>query len=475
MEINITLPHKFKPYPTQAKAMSALDRGVKHVILPWSRRQGKDMFAINVVICQAMQHRGQYFYMFPSAEQARKAIFEGFTNDGERILNFIPEELIKTTRINKLQIELINGSFIEFIGSDEAQDKLAGTNPRGVVFSEAALSKEEAWTVAVRPILMGNDGWALFISTKRGDNWFNKLCNLAQFHPEWYHSEVNVIDTGSMSPSQILKEVATLNDNMGVRKMLQELFNVVNKGSDTCYFEEDLEMLRKKGQIGEFKYDPRYPIHTSWDIGIVDQTTCWCFQYIEDTGRYRFLHYFETVNKDIGHDLQILETWVRNRSFGYMFLPHDGGRRNKADLRTLRDVVEDDYDYDNVEVVKRPSNKNTCIELAHSQLPKCEFDISNPAVREALEQMESYHEKVVKNRQTGQMIRLGKPEHDKSSNCMDGWFTFGTALGSDIIDNNVVSRKDIQYQTRARVNEYNFGKKRKRRKQNDGVQYKASR
>ena len=59
-------------------------------------------------------------------------------------------------------IELINGSTIQLLGSDNF-NSLMGTNYFGVAFSEWALSDPESW-VYIRPILAENRGCALFIN-----------------------------------------------------------------------------------------------------------------------------------------------------------------------------------------------------------------------------------------------------------------------------------------------------------------------
>lgn len=436
MEVNITLPYKFKPYPPQARAMQAIANGYKRIILPWSRRQGKDLFAINALTIEAMKVVGTYFYMFPTGEQARKAIFEGFTNDGRRIISYIPEAIIKKIRLTKLQIELVNGSIIEFVGSDDASKGLAGTNVRGVIFSEAGLSQEEGWTVGVKPIIMGNNGWVLFISTFRGENWFLNLADFAVYHPSWYHERLNVVDSGSMQPKEILSELLSC-DNNGFKKVRQELFNRILNFVDTCYYEEELKTLKREGKISEsIKYDPRYPIHTSWDIGVVDKTAVWFFQLIEETGNYRFLHYYESINVDIGTDIRAITEIVGDRKLGYHFFPHDGGRRQKSDLRDLRMIAEEDHDLMNVEVVKRPTDKNITIEGLRRIFPKLEFDNSDLGIKEGLEHVGEYHEKVVKNRATGEEIRQGKPDH-KGSDPVNGLFSFSIAEETELIDNDI--------------------------------------
>jgi len=96
---------------------------------------------------------GNYAYLFPLQTQARAALWENF--DGARrgkVMDLaFPREIRKRTDTNAMFIELINGSTIQFLGSDNF-NTLMGTNYFGVVFSECALSDPESW-VYIRPIL----------------------------------------------------------------------------------------------------------------------------------------------------------------------------------------------------------------------------------------------------------------------------------------------------------------------------------
>ena len=53
------------------------------------------------------------------------------------------------------------------------------------MIDEAAYAKEEAWTESLRPALADRQGWALFISTPDGLNWFYKLYERAEQLSGW--------------------------------------------------------------------------------------------------------------------------------------------------------------------------------------------------------------------------------------------------------------------------------------------------
>lgn len=63
---------------------------------------------------------------------------------------------------------------IELKGSDN-EDSLRGVGLSGVVMDECASTKANVWPEIIRPMLADKKGWALFISTPKGRNWFYDL------------------------------------------------------------------------------------------------------------------------------------------------------------------------------------------------------------------------------------------------------------------------------------------------------------
>lgn len=68
--------------------------------------------------------------------------------------------------------------------SSEHPDSLRGMTLDGVVFDEAALGRPEAWPT-LRPTLSVRRGWAMFISTPKGLNWFHELYENAAHLKNW--------------------------------------------------------------------------------------------------------------------------------------------------------------------------------------------------------------------------------------------------------------------------------------------------
>jgi predicted phage terminase large subunit-like protein len=71
------------------------------------------------------------------------------------------------------------------VRSSSDPDSLRGSGLDAVVLDEAAYIAEEAWSESLRPALSDRRGWALFISTPNGFNWFERLYQHAGVAEGW--------------------------------------------------------------------------------------------------------------------------------------------------------------------------------------------------------------------------------------------------------------------------------------------------
>ncbi len=55
---------------------------------------GKDTTMWNYMIKRAYLEPGIYYYFLPSFVQAKRVIWDGMTNDGKRMLDYIPKQII---------------------------------------------------------------------------------------------------------------------------------------------------------------------------------------------------------------------------------------------------------------------------------------------------------------------------------------------------------------------------------------------
>jgi hypothetical protein len=237
--MQIQIPHNWSPRRYQLPVMAALARGCKRVCIPAHRRWGKDDIALNWGAISAVREPGTYWHCLPEYSQGRKAIWSAVdSHTGKRRIDqAFPREIRKKTRDDEMFIEFASGSTWQVIGSDR-YDNLVGAGPKGIVFSEAALSNPEAWNY-FKPMLEESNGWAIFISTVRGRNWFWDLAEMAKKDPNWYYLNSTADDTDVFSKAQldsILSELQALwGEDVGYAKFRQEYFNDPDVGSFAAF------------------------------------------------------------------------------------------------------------------------------------------------------------------------------------------------------------------------------------------------
>ena len=226
----VTIPHDWTPRPHQRALFDQFGHGktYRRGCAVWHRRAGKDSCALNLTARDMFRRVGTYWHLFPEQAQARRAIWNGIDRAGRRIIDqMLPPAVRARTSAQEMLIETVNGSIWQMAGSDNF-DSLVGSNPVGVVFSEWALSHPDAWEY-LRPILVENDGWALFIYTPRGRNHGHATYLRALEADTWFCEKLTVDDTGLITLAQIEEERRA---GMSDGKIGQEFY---------CSFDADID------------------------------------------------------------------------------------------------------------------------------------------------------------------------------------------------------------------------------------------
>lgn len=336
----ITLPYGFTPRPYQINVLKALDDGVRNVCWVVHRRGGKDTTMWNYMVKRAYLEPGTYYYFLPSFAQAKRVIWDGMTNDGKRMLDFIPKAIIDGNPNNTEMKVWINGargqSLIQLIGAD-SYDAIMGTNPRGVVFSEWSLMDPMAYDF-IKPILAANRGWCAFIYTPRGKNHGWELAEVARKNPdEWFFEALTVRDTNVLTEAQIDEE---RRKGMPDDLIQQEFYCNFNRGQEGTYYGRQVDDLRQKNRIGSVPYDPAIPVRTYWDLGIGDSTAIWFAQFVHK--EIHLINYYENSGEGLSHYARILDDYRRETGCVYDLhvAPHDIQARElttgKSRLETAR-------------------------------------------------------------------------------------------------------------------------------------------
>lgn len=321
----VTIPHNFVPRDYQLKIWNALDSGIKRAVWACHRRAGKDYTIWNWCIKEAVLRKQIIFYCLPTYSQAKRVIWSGMTKDGVSFIDNIPKELIARKSESELSVSLINGSIIQLIGA-ESYDRIVGTAPSVVVFSESALMPKQAWDF-IRPILTENDGTAIFASTPRGFNWFHDLFVQAKSNNKWFCEQLSVEDTKAIPLSEIEEErKAGMSDDL----IAQEFYVSFNRGVEGSYYAKLMDKARLERRIGNLPHDPTAQVHSAWDLGISDSMSIILFQQVGQE-----IHIINSYENN-GEALSYYVNWIRgealkhNYNLGNHFFPHDVQNRELA-------------------------------------------------------------------------------------------------------------------------------------------------
>jgi len=397
---------KFKPRPYQEPIFDAIEnKGYKRVLAIWPRRAGKDIVSWNIIIRQAIRRVGVYYYIFPTYSQAKKVIWDSITNDGIRFRDYIPPNLVRSINSQEMKVFLTNGSLIQLIGSDNI-DSVVGTNPIGCVFSEYAIQDPKAYQF-LRPILVANDGWAIFESTPRGrQNHLYELYQIAQHSPDWFCYKLTLDDTCHIPRHRIEKEKAE--GLMSEDLIMQEYFTSFDLGIEGAYYSRYLDKMRLNGQIATVPWEPAFKVHTAWDLGMRDATSIIFFQTIGTT--VRIIDCYENTSQGLEFYSKYLSTLPYD--YDKHFAPHDIAVR---ELGTGVSRLEKARQLGIRFKVAPKLSLEDGIEACRSTFAKVWLDETK--CQPLLKALESYRQEYDSKRR----IYKGKPLHDESSNFADAF------------------------------------------------------
>jgi hypothetical protein len=373
----ITLPYRWKPRPYQREAWKYLSEGGKRLVMRWHRRAGKDDMLLHHTCCAMHQKKGTYWYMLPEYSQARKSMWIAINphTGTRRIDEVFPVELRKRTLEQEMLIEMHCGSTFQLVGSDNF-DSLVGSPPVGLVFSEYALSNPTAWSY-LRPILLENGGWAAFNSTPRGANHFKQMCELADESPGWFYDVKTVDETGVFTAEQLaeeLREMQKMNgEAFGKSLWMQEYYVSFDAAIPGSVFGEWLDRIQLAGQICDVPCQPKFPVHTAWDLGRTDATAIWWFQII--FGEIHVIDYHESSLRDVPYYTDLLKARAKDGGFTYgtHWLPHDARARTLASGGKSIQQQFMGSDVGRVVIAKRLDHQDG-IQAARATIPYCWFD-----------------------------------------------------------------------------------------------------
>lgn len=339
----------------QKMVLKAFDNGVRYIVLCWSRRAGKSLFAWLLLIREAVGKPGTYWYCFDNYSTAYNDIWIAMTSKGVKFLDMIPKNMVVRMNSAKMEVELTNGSIIKLIGINKV-DKLVGAGLNGVVFDEYAVLNPASIEL-VTAMLAETGGWRVMISTPRGKNHFYEEFQFAEAHPEFAY--VSNMHCG-------MDEVAR---HMAEGFLETERLKIISKyGNDALWQQEYMtswispnsgsvfgaltKIMQDEGRVELVQSDPEQVFYTAWDLGSADYTSIVLFQ-VDSKGFPRVIDHIENRNEDVAW--YVGEMIERGWNVHTHFLPHDAGHRRGARNETYKQVLASSHDIRNTVVLNKPN------------------------------------------------------------------------------------------------------------------------
>lgn len=414
--------YDWQPRASQMKGWEAMEMNQRLIVLAWHRRNGKDELALQNAAIKAMQRVGNYWHMLPKQEQARKAIWEAINpkTGRKRWEDAFPNEIIKHVDNQAMQLTLVNDSTWQLLGSDN-YNSVVGSSPVGITFSEAALADPNAYGF-FKPILTENNGWSVHISSTRGKNHFYRLYKLAEEDPNAFAEHLSAEDTDVFTEQQLADELreycALYGEAFGRALFEQEYLSKWEASNPGAVFGPELDSLEREGRAAPFVYDPRYPVDTSWDIGVRDDTVILFWQLIGNVDR--LIDVYSSNDAGIDHYAEVLAD--KPYFYQHHIGPHDVEDREWGNKGLSRTDQAAQY---GIHFHRNPkTGKSVRISAGCSLARNMEINISDRPTEErfddcslVLEALRHYHYKFDKDR----MILSKDPFHDWSSHYADAF------------------------------------------------------
>ena len=434
--MEITIPYKFEPRGYQLPILKYIDWWWLRAVQLWHRRTGKDKtdFA-GIIIKKAIEKVGVYYHIFPTYAQGKKVIWDGIDKAGMKVLDHIPKQLIKRKDWSDLLIELINGSIIQIVWTDGRNiDRLVGTNPAGVVFSEYSLQNPRAWDL-VRPILAENWWRAVFNFTPRWENHAYDLYNMAKDNPKRFCQSLTVEQTFDSNNNRLITDEMIQEERdswMDEDLIQQEYFVSFQAFGQWAYYANQIKKAQEENRITIMPYEPSLTVDTFWDLWVNDTNAIW---FVQRLGKeIRIIDFLENTGEWLTYYLGELKTKPYNYWFHYF--PHDIRVREYTNGKSREDTLRELW-VTNYKIVDKLWVEEW-IDAVRRLFQYCVFD--REKCKQGILALKDYHKEYDEMRKTFK----AHPEHNWASNAADAFRYMSVVYLKEITQQTVEKKERIR-------------------------------
>lgn len=293
-----------KLHPAQYKVFKDPER-FKVVVA--GRRFGKSLLSRAWIMNQATRVPGTYWIVSPTYGMGKDIHWkQGFLAEIElkRMKSKNEQDLEFVIDVWDNEGKKIIGESRIGLRSADNPDRLRGVKLRALVIDEIAqmTNWSSLWAEALRPTLTDYQAPALFISSPAGFNHFYDLYQKGMPGHEGYNPDYKSYHfTSYDNPYNKPEELESARKEVGEITFEQEYLAKFTKNVGAVYSEWDAAK-----QFVEVDYDPRLPLHVSFDFGVNDPTAVVWIQPFG--GEMRIIDYYEAVDASVDHFVQVLNS-----------------------------------------------------------------------------------------------------------------------------------------------------------------------
>lgn len=292
------------------------------------RRCGKTVASVMDLVDRALRHakgkEARYSYVAPTYTMAKDTVWQ-----------YLKRFTADVPGVEQRESELAvyfehNGARVRLYGAD-SYDRLRGGYADGMVLDEAGDFDPRAWPEVLRPMLADRRGFAVFIGTPKGRNYFHDIYQHARDDPEWFCMLLKASDTGLLPEDELLDLKRTLT----AAQYSQELECSFEAAVAGAVYGRELDEAHEGNRICRVPYDPTLPVNLYFDLGLMDATAIWFVQHVR--GEIHLIDYHEESQRTFAHYLQLLQ--ARGYSYGTMWLPPDAKAKELGTGRSVEEMA----------------------------------------------------------------------------------------------------------------------------------------
>lgn len=265
----------------------------RYRVVVCGRRFGKTILSIREMLDYAYHFpNSKVVYLAPTIKQARDIAWRQLRHEAQPLLVGQPNE----TRL-ELSIRASSGVSEIWLRGTENVESLRGQGINFLVVDEVASIKDwqTTWEEVLRPTLTDTEGTVMFIGTPKGYNHFFDLYSMQEKDTDFKSFKFTSYDNPYMKPEEIDKARSEMNEDAFEQEYLANFRKLVGM----VYKEWDMDK-----QFTHVEYDPRLPLHVSFDFGVNDPTAIIWIQPMG--GEFRVIDYYEAGESSVDHFASVI-------------------------------------------------------------------------------------------------------------------------------------------------------------------------